>query len=66
MRSMEKHVNSMEQVMIGLQEKFIESENETLKQSISIDHLMQENISTKKYLHQLLYVLNNVHSRVKQ
>ena len=30
MNSMVKHVNSMKQVTIGLQEKFIESENERL------------------------------------
>ena len=42
-----KHINYMEQDMIGLQEKFIESENERAKQSICIYHLIQENISTK-------------------
>ena len=48
MNSMVKHVNSMEQVMIGIQEKFIESENERLKQEICIGQLIQENISTLK------------------
>ena len=38
----------MEQGMIGIQDKFIESENERLKQQISIDQLIQEIISTKK------------------
>ena len=37
--------------MIGLQEKFIESENDKAKQSIRIDQPVQENISTKKNLH---------------
>ena len=64
--SMVKHVNSIEQGMIGLQDKFIESENERFKQSVRIDQLIQENISTQKYLHQLLFVLNNVYTRVKQ
>ena len=43
-----KHVNSMEQGMIELQEKVIESDNERLKQPISIDQFIQEVISTKK------------------
>ena len=33
---MVKHVNFMEQVIIGIQENIIESENESLKQSICI------------------------------
>ena len=37
---MMKHVNSMEQLMIGLQEKLIESENERTNQSIFIDQLI--------------------------
>ena len=44
---MVKNVNSMEQVIIGLQEKFIESENDRVKQLIGIDQLIWENISTK-------------------
>ena len=48
MNSMVKHVNSMKQGMIQLQDKFIESENERLKQPISIDQLVQEIISTRK------------------
>ena len=39
---MDNHVNSMEQGMIGPQEKFIESENDRFKQSINIDQLIQE------------------------
>ena len=46
--TMVKHVKSMEQGMIGIQEKFIESENERVKQYISIDKLIWENISTKE------------------
>ena len=45
---MVKHVNSMEQGMIGPQEKLIESENERVKQSICIYQLIRENILTKK------------------
>ena len=41
---MVKHVNSMEQCMILLQENFIEYENEKVNQSISIYQLIQENI----------------------
>ena len=48
MNSTMKHVNSMEQGMIELQEKVIESDNERLKQPISIDQFIQEFISTKK------------------
>ena len=66
MNSMVKNVNSMEQGMIGLQDKFIESGNDRLKKSICIDQLIRENISTQKFLHQLLYILNNVHARVKK
>ena len=47
MNIMVNHVNSTEKGMIGLQEKFIESENERLKQSICIYQLIPENISTK-------------------
>ena len=63
---MVKHVNYKEQGMIGIQENFIESENDILKQSIYIDELIRGNISTQTSSHQLLYVLNNVHARVKQ
>ena len=42
-----KHANSMKQGMIGLQGKFIESENERLKQSICIYQLTRENISAQ-------------------
>ena len=42
MNSMVKHVNSMEQGMIEIQEKVIESDNEKLKQPISIDQFIQE------------------------
>ena len=66
MNSMVKHVKSMEQGMIGPQEKFIESDNERVKQSIRIDQLIQENISTQRYLHQFIYILNDVRARVKQ
>ena len=45
---MVKHINSMEQSMIGIQEKFIELDNERVKKSICIDQLTQENILTKK------------------
>ena len=62
--SMVNHVNSMEQGIIVLQDKFIESKNERLKQSVRIDQFIQENISTQKSLHQLLYVIKNVHARV--
>ena len=44
---MVKHVNYMEQGTIGLQEKFIELDNERVKQLIRIDQLIRENISTK-------------------
>ena len=54
MNIMVKHVNSMEKGMLGLKENFIESENERPKQSICIDQLIQENISTQTYLHQLI------------
>ena len=43
-----KHVNSVEQVIIGLQENLISSDNDSLKQSICIDQLIQEKNSTKK------------------
>ena len=66
MISMVNHVNYMEQGMIGIQEKSIALENERLKKSICIDQLIRENISTKKPLHQLLYILNYVHTRVKK
>ena len=49
MNRMVKHVNSMEQVMIVIQENFIESDNERVKKSIRMDQLIRENISTKKY-----------------
>ena len=62
MNSMANHVNSTDQGMIQLQEKFSESENGRLKQSIGIDQLTGENISTQKSLQQLLYVLNDVHA----
>ena len=52
--SMVKPVNSMEQGTIGLQDNFIELENERLKQSICIDQLIQENISTFKKLRQVI------------
>ena len=61
-----KHVNSMEQGMVGIQEKLIESDNERVKQSISIDKLIWENISTKQNLRQLLYLINDVHTKVKK
>ena len=51
MNNMLKYVNSMEQGMIGLKEKFIESDNERVKQLIHIYQLMWENISTKKNVH---------------
>ena len=66
MNTMVKHVKSMEQGMIGLQEKFIESKNDRLKQSISIYQMILENISTKKTLRQLLYLINGLHERVKK
>ena len=59
---MVKHVKSMEQGMIELQEKFIESGNERVKQSISI---FEKNFQLKK-LHILLYLLNYVSERVKK
>ena len=37
-----------------------------LKKSICIGQLIQENVSTQKSLHKLIYVINKVHSRVKQ
>ena len=63
---MVKHFNSMEQGMLGLQEKFTESENERVEQSIFIDELITENISTKQTLRQLIYLVNDVHARVKK
>ena len=42
--SMVRNFNSREQGTIGLQEKFIELENQRLKQSMCIDQLIQENI----------------------
>ena len=48
MNSMVKHVSYTEQGMLGIQDKFVESENERLKQPINIDQLTRENISTKK------------------
>ena len=48
LKIMVKHVKSMEQGMIELQEKVIESDIERLKQPISIDQFIQEVISTKK------------------
>ena len=66
MNSMVKHVKSMEHGVIGIQEKFIELENERLKQPIFTDQLIRENMSTQKYLHQLLYIQNNLHARVNQ
>ena len=66
MNTMVKHVKYMEQGMIGLQEKFIESKNDRLKQSISIYQMILENISTKKTLRQLLYLINGLHERVKK
>ena len=39
---MVKHVKSMGHGMIGIQEKFIESENERFKQSIRIDQLFRK------------------------
>ena len=54
MNTMVKYFNSMEKSMIALQEKFIEAENERVKQSIRIDQLIWENISTKKIFHKLL------------
>ena len=62
---MVNHVNYMTQGMIVLQEKFIGSDNESLKQSICINQLIQENVSTK-HLHLLLYLLKDVHAIVKQ
>ena len=56
----------MEQGTISIQEKFIELDNKRAKQSIRTYQLIQENISTQKSLHQLLYILNNVQARVKQ
>ena len=46
--TMVKHVKSMEQGMIVLQEKFIESKNERVNQYIRIDKLIWENISIKE------------------
>ena len=66
MNTMVKHFNSMEQGMLGLQEKFTESENERVEQSIFIDELITENISTKQTLRQLIYLVNDVHARVKK
>ena len=37
---MVNRVNSMEQSVIGLQEKFIESDNDSVKKSIHIDQLI--------------------------
>ena len=54
MNSMVKHVRSMEQGMIGIQENFTELDNERLNQTILIDQLIQENILTQKYLHKLI------------
>ena len=64
MDSIVEHVNYMEQGTIGIQEKFIESENERVNQSILINQLIRENISTKKTLHQIIYLLKDVHTRV--
>ena len=47
MNSMVEHINSMKQVMIVIEENFIESDNVRVKQSIHIYQLMRENISTK-------------------
>ena len=66
MNSMVSYVNYTKQGMIGLQDKFIESENERLKQSIFNISTDPRKISTKKSLHQLLYVLNDVNIIVKQ
>ena len=38
---MVKHVSYMEHGTIGLQEKFIEADNESLKHSIGIDQLIR-------------------------
>ena len=65
MNRMVKHLNYTEQGMIVLQEKFIESDNVRVKQSIIIYQLIWEIIPTKK-LHQLLYLINNVNARIKQ
>ena len=56
----------MEKVMRGLQENLIESENERFKKSICIYQLIQETISTKQTLQKLLYLIKNVHARLKQ
>ena len=63
---MVKHVNYMEQGMIGLHDKLFESDTERLKQSICIYKLIQENISTQNPLHQIIYILNDARTRVKK
>ena len=54
----------MEQVMIGLQEKFIELDNDRVNQPNHMDQPIRENIQTKQTLHQLLYLINYVYVRV--
>ena len=49
--------------MNGLQEKYIEYDNERINKSICIDQLIWENISTKKVLYQIIYLLNDLHTR---
>ena len=65
MNSMVNNVSSMEQGMVGIQEKFIESDNDRVKQPNCIDQLIQENIPTKQTLQKILYLINDVHIRVK-
>ena len=48
MHTMEKHVKYMEQVMIELQDKFIESYNYKAKQLIFIDQLVWEKFQLNK------------------
>ena len=63
---MVKKVNYTEKGMIRFQEKKIESENERVRQSICIDEMTWENISTKQIHYKSLFLIKDIHVILKQ
>ena len=63
---MVKHVKCMEQGMILLQEKCMESDTETVNKSICIDKPIIEKIPIKQIIHELPLHLNDVQEILKE